>query len=140
GYESWENVWGIWNGFTPRDAEALRRMATIERGMADLLTSPDWEPHVETLQKGVYASRFTDEDRTLWLLVNRTDKNIDGDQLTLPKGGKFFDLYHGVPIASGSFEVEAHGYGATLQLKEGQPDEKLTKLLATMQDLTKKPL
>ncbi len=22
GYESWENVWGIWNQFTPRDAEA----------------------------------------------------------------------------------------------------------------------
>ena len=27
GWESWENVWGIWNGITPRDAEALRRMS-----------------------------------------------------------------------------------------------------------------
>ena len=24
GYEAWENVWGIWNQLTPRDAEALR--------------------------------------------------------------------------------------------------------------------
>jgi gamma-glutamyl hercynylcysteine S-oxide synthase len=24
GWESWENVWGIWNGITPRDAEATR--------------------------------------------------------------------------------------------------------------------
>ena len=31
GYESWENIWGIWNQLTPRDAEALRRIATIER-------------------------------------------------------------------------------------------------------------
>ena len=31
GYESWENIWGIWNGITPRDAEALRRVAKIER-------------------------------------------------------------------------------------------------------------
>ena len=22
GWESWENIWGIWNGITPRDAEA----------------------------------------------------------------------------------------------------------------------
>ena len=27
GYESWENIWGIWNRITPRDAEALRRVA-----------------------------------------------------------------------------------------------------------------
>ena len=32
GWESWENIWGIWNGITPRDAEATRRVATIERG------------------------------------------------------------------------------------------------------------
>jgi hypothetical protein len=31
GYESWENIWGIWNGITPRDAAALRRIALIER-------------------------------------------------------------------------------------------------------------
>ena len=26
--------------------------------MADMLVSPDWEPHVPTLQQGVFASRF----------------------------------------------------------------------------------
>ena len=26
GFESWENVWGIWNGLTRRDAEAVRRI------------------------------------------------------------------------------------------------------------------
>ena len=31
GWESWENIWGIWNGISPRDAEATRRVATIER-------------------------------------------------------------------------------------------------------------
>ena len=29
GFESWENIWGIWNQLTPRDAEALRRIATL---------------------------------------------------------------------------------------------------------------
>ena len=41
GYESWENIWGIWNQITPRDAEALRRVAKIERAIAPLLISPD---------------------------------------------------------------------------------------------------
>ena len=26
GYVAWENVWGVWNGITPHDAEALKRM------------------------------------------------------------------------------------------------------------------
>jgi len=116
GYESWENIWGIWNGFTPRDAEALRRIATIERGMADLLISDKWEPHVQLLQSGVYASRFPGKDRTLWLLVNRTDKTTRGDQLEVPAAGRIFDLWHGAafPAASEtskkqrlSFEIEA---------------------------------
>ena len=83
GYESWENVWGIWNQLTPRDAEALRRIAMIERAMADLLVSPDWQPHFPTLQagSGVYASRFPGKGRTLWLLVNRSGKDVPGEQL-----------------------------------------------------------
>ena len=44
GWESWENVWGIWNGITPRDGEATRRVATIERAMAPFLASQEWEP------------------------------------------------------------------------------------------------
>jgi len=39
GWESWENIWGIWNGITPRDAEATRRIATIERAIAPFLVT-----------------------------------------------------------------------------------------------------
>ena len=31
GYETWENIWGVWNGITPRDGEAIRRIGTILR-------------------------------------------------------------------------------------------------------------
>src|SRR5579884_909933 len=56
GFESWENIWGIWNQLTPRDAEALRRIAAIERQFADLLVSPEWEPHAPVLQYGIFAA------------------------------------------------------------------------------------
>ena len=65
GYESWENIWGIWNQITPRDAEALRRVAYIERQFADLLVAPGWEPYAPTLQYGVFATRFPGDGRTL---------------------------------------------------------------------------
>jgi iron(II)-dependent oxidoreductase len=58
GWESWENIWGIWNGINPRDAEATRRVAAIERGVAPFLVSPDWEPLYPMHNYGVYASRW----------------------------------------------------------------------------------
>jgi gamma-glutamyl hercynylcysteine S-oxide synthase len=148
GYESWENVWGIWNGITPHDGEALRRAATLLRGVAEMISTADWDPHVPTLQEGVYASRFPGKDRTLWLLVNRTDKTAKGAQLKVPKGGNFIDLWHGAKLGASqngdeatlSFEIEPHGYGAIMALESAGPDKNLKKLMSTMAELTKKPL
>jgi formylglycine-generating enzyme required for sulfatase activity len=147
GYESWENVWGIWNQLTPRDAELLRRIATIERQMADLLVSPDWQPHFPTLQAGagVYASRFPGKDRTLWLLVNRSDKDANGEQLRVPAGSsiEFFDLWHGKILEPGagetarlSFAMAKRGFGAILAVDQRQiaPREK-TRLLAAVRNM-----
>ena len=94
GYESWENVWGIWNGVTPRDAEALRRIAAIYRALPELLTSVDYEPFTPALQKGVYATRFPGKNSTLWTIINRTAAPIAGALLQTPfvPGTRFFDL------------------------------------------------
>ena len=74
GYESWENIWGIWNQITPRDAEALRRIAKIERALRrGLLVSPDWEPHTPTLRSGVFASKFPAGGAHAVDLVNRNE-------------------------------------------------------------------
>ncbi len=126
GYESWENIWGIWNEITPRDAEALRRIATIERAMAPLLVSADWEPHTPTLRYGVFASKFPGQGRTLWTLVNRNEYDVPGRQIEVPyaPGTRYFDLWNGVELkpevqgstAALSFEMEAQGYGAVLAI------------------------
>ncbi|HUD45311.1 MAG TPA: SUMF1/EgtB/PvdO family nonheme iron enzyme [Candidatus Baltobacteraceae bacterium] len=153
GFESWENVWGIWNGITPRDAEALRRVATIERAYADLLAGPDWEPHFPTLQKGVFASQFPSKQQTLWTIVNRTEFDISGSQLRVPRddGARYFDLWNGdelKPIlttnngtayADLDFGIEANGYGAILEL-EGDSSRAPDSLLGAMHRLAKRRL
>lgn len=154
GFESWENIWGIWNGMTPRDAEAVRRVATIERACAPLLTSADWEPHVDALQNGVFASKFPGAHQTLWTLVNRNEFDVAGPQLRMPCAPqtRYFDLWHGVELnpmfstnnsetdVNLSFEVEGHGFGAVLALCGRSPDADLHNLLATMKKGARKPL
>jgi len=110
GYESWENVWGTWNGITPRDGEAIRRVGTMLRffgGKTSHLLSPDWEPHVlGPVQSHVYSSRFPlkDDASTMWTMVNRAGQNLTGSQLwvntsDLPADTHFYDCYRGVELA-----------------------------------------
>jgi gamma-glutamyl hercynylcysteine S-oxide synthase len=149
GWESWENVWGIWNGITPRDAEATRRMATIERAVAPFFASPGWEPFYPMHRYGVYASRWPMGDRTFWTIVNRNEYDTTESQMSMPaqEGARYFDLYHGVelkPERDGSndvltFPIEARGFGAIMQLR-GEPDAKLNDLLGRMKQMTSAPL
>jgi formylglycine-generating enzyme required for sulfatase activity len=149
GYESWENVWGIWNGHTPRDAEATRRVATIERAAAPFLVSPDWEPLYPMHNFGVYASRWPLGNQTVWTIVNRTAYNVAGGQMDVPltPGMRYFDLYHGVelkPETGGqaavlSFAIEAKGYG-TILATPGEPGEAFKALMLRMATMTAKPL
>ncbi len=149
GWESWENIWGIWNGINPRDAEATRRVATMERALAPFLTSKDWEPMSPMLRYGVFASRWPAADQTAWTIVNRNEYDVDGPQIELPteEGAHYFDLYHGVelvPTKAGgrnvlSFQLEAHGYGALLKTSRA-PDDAIKKLMVRMKELTAKPL
>ncbi len=149
GWESWENVWGIWNGVTPRDAEATRRVATLERGVAPFLVSQNWEPFYPTHMYGVFASRWPLADQTVWTIVNRNEYNVQGRQMSVPfkKGARYFDLYHGVeliPEVEGenavlSFDLEAHGYGMVLAMT-GEPGEAIKQLMAKMKTMTAAPL
>ncbi|MGH9626686.1 MAG: formylglycine-generating enzyme family protein, partial [Bryobacteraceae bacterium] len=149
GWESWENIWGIWNGITPRDGEATRRMAAIERGVARFLTSKNWEPFYPMHRYGVFASRWPLGSQTVWTIVNRNEYDVDGRQMSVPvqKGARYFDLYHGIELkpqiqgklAALSFPVEGHGFGAVLAAP-GEPNPAIRKLMATMKAMTVQPL
>jgi formylglycine-generating enzyme required for sulfatase activity len=149
GWESWENIWGIWNGISPRDAEGTRRVAAIERGIAPFLVNKDWEPLYPMHNYGVYASRWPLEPETVWTIVNRTEYDIEGRQMDVPlmPGMHYFDLYHGTElkpetdgaIAVLSFSIEANGYGAVLATPK-EPSDRVKDLMERMSAMTSKPL
>ncbi|MGB3837504.1 MAG: formylglycine-generating enzyme family protein [Rhodanobacter sp.] len=150
GYNAWENIWGIWNQFTPRDAEALRRIASIERQFATAMVSLDWRPYERTLQAGVFASRFPTSGYTLWTLVNRNEYAVTGEQIALPyrDGTQYYDAWHGVllqPRLDGDravfdFALEGRGFGALLALAPGAALDGLDAFLARMRELSSVPL
>ncbi len=149
GWESWENIWGIWNGITPRDAEATRRVAAIERQVAKFLTSQDWEPYYPAQQFGVFASRWPLGGRTVWTIVNRNSYDVGGPVLSVAAmpGMRWFDLYHGTelkPVIEGgkavlSLAMEANGFGAVMAVG-GAPDAALEDFLTRMQRTSARPL
>ncbi len=148
GYESWENIWGIWNQISDRDAAALRRIAKIERKFAAALISPRWEPHTPVLRHGIYASKFPSGNLTVWTLINRNEFDVAGRQIEVPQhpGVRYFDLWNGVELkheldgdkAVLSFPMEANGYGALLATDSAVPG--LEAFLAEMRPLANTPL
>jgi formylglycine-generating enzyme required for sulfatase activity len=150
GYNAWENVWGIWNQLTPRDAQSLRRIAALQRQFAALMVSPDWRPYAPTLQAGVFASRFPGADQCVWTLVNRNESQVDGEQLALPhaSGTCYFDLWSGTllqprlqdGLAHLGFALEPRGYGAVLALHAGASVAGLDDYLARAAHWSRTPL
>jgi formylglycine-generating enzyme required for sulfatase activity len=149
GWESWENIWGIWNGITPHDAEATRRVATIERSIAPFLISQEWEPFFPMLHFGVFASRWPLGGDTVWTVVNRNEYDIVGPQIEvrLEAGVHYYDLYHGVELtperrgdkAVLSFNLGAKDYGAVLGTAQPLSDAMKT-FMARIKTLTTTPL
>ena len=150
GYVSWENVWGVWNQFTARDAETLRRLATLSRKFSALLVSADWEPYATALQQGVFASMFPGADSTLWTMVNRNEYDMSGDQLAVKhrEGRLYFDVWNGSELqpriqngqAILALHLETRGFAAVLALESGKKLEGFIELLEQMKQLNIVPL
>ncbi|MBI2512770.1 MAG: SUMF1/EgtB/PvdO family nonheme iron enzyme [Opitutae bacterium] len=150
GYNAWENIWGVWNQLTPRDAETLRRIATIYRQFPRHVVSLEWEPYAATVQHNVFASRFPTADSTLWTVVNRNEHELAGDQLVVEhrEGRRYFDVWNGgalTPRLAGgqatlAFPLETRGFGAVLALEPGCEVADLENFLARVAALARTPL
>ena len=150
GMETWENIWGIWNGMTPRDSETARRIRNIDRQFAGELVSAEWEPHTPVIQDRIYASKWPGRGRTLWTLVSKNEFDVSGQQIRLAHDAnrRYFDIWHGVELkpevhgdyATLSFTVEGNGYGALATVDEGFLDDKFRGFLSEMSRLSSRRL
>jgi len=95
----WENVFGSWVGWCPRDRALLRAMLPVQRRYVHLFAGAGWMPLVPTEQPDVYASQWRDEDVRLWTLVNRSAQRRAGALLRVAgaEGVRCFDLIRGRP-------------------------------------------
>lgn len=78
----WEVVFGVWVGWSRRDAATVKRLVTVQRAARPLLLDGEWTPLTELApeaeEAGVYASRWDLDGVTLWTLANRGDEDYDG--------------------------------------------------------------
>ncbi|KRC32989.1 SUMF1/EgtB/PvdO family nonheme iron enzyme [Oerskovia sp. Root22] len=92
----WEVVFGVWVGWSERDAATLRRMVTVQRAAKDLLLDGGWTPLAdlapEAREAGVHASLFSHDGVSLWTLVNRGEQDWTGPVLTAAPAGRLVDL------------------------------------------------
>ena len=132
----WENVFGTWVGWNPRDRSMLRSMTPIQRRYADLFNGEKWTPLVETKAPGVYASLWEGGDLRLWTLINRAERAYDGDLLSVAhkQGDRYYDLVRGEEaafkvaggVATVKGNIPARGIGALLAI----PEKAVTKAFA----------
>ncbi|MEN6428824.1 MAG: SUMF1/EgtB/PvdO family nonheme iron enzyme [Phycisphaerales bacterium] len=93
----WENVFGSWVGWNPRNRSILRSMLPIQRRYVRLLSGDNWTPLVPTEHVGIYASLWQGEGLRLWTLINRTEQTIEGVLMKVPdiEGHGCYDLLAG---------------------------------------------
>ena len=93
----WENVFGSWVGWSPRDRSILRSMLPIQRRYVPLFSGERWTPLVPTEHANVYASLWQGDGVRLWTLVNRSNLRVEGTLLRVPhvRGQHYFDLIAG---------------------------------------------
>jgi gamma-glutamyl hercynylcysteine S-oxide synthase len=164
GFVSWENIWGIWNGISPRDGEAIRIVGTLNRFLAPFLVSEDWVPFFPLTDAaasiGVIASKwavdagtaFPSFNATAFTIVNRGSNYLDGPVVPVPcSNDLYFDLYHGIavsslPSPSGGcvvpLQIEPTGFAALLVVPDSSIKSNSTfiSFLALMSNMTQFPL
>jgi formylglycine-generating enzyme required for sulfatase activity len=150
GYNAWENIWGIWNQVPDRYAFAIQKISSIYRQFPQIWSSERWQPHIPTVQKGIFASVFPGKDLRVYTLVNRDSIDRRGTQLKLPfeKEMIYFDIWNGKALnpqqendqITLDFPIEGLGFGAILAVKKESVNNELPRFLAKMNALSKNPL
>jgi hypothetical protein len=87
---------------------------------ADVFSSLDIEPHVKTLAENVLVNRFSKNNKTVYTIYNRRERNFDGELLALPEEhGKKFHYID--PLAEKPCPVNLDKTTGTIKVKAKVP-------------------
>jgi hypothetical protein len=129
----WENVFGVWVGWSERDRALLRAMRPVQRSRAAWLRSEEWTPLADHPGDGVpvHASRWDHDGSALWTVVNR-GAAYDGVWLRAEDrpGRRWVELTAGLPL-----RVTARPDG-TVEIAGPLPAGGVAAVFATTEDLT----
>ncbi|MBN1854492.1 MAG: SUMF1/EgtB/PvdO family nonheme iron enzyme [Pirellulales bacterium] len=135
----WENIFGSFNAWNPRDQFLLHSVRAVQAEFAHWFSQAEWTPLVATEHPQIYASSWTRPEGTLWTLINRSDETIDGVLLRVASrpAGRWFDLIRGLELKpqhagetiSVSSRLEPRGMGAIALLDETAITGSLQRLL-----------
>ncbi|WP_448004011.1 SUMF1/EgtB/PvdO family nonheme iron enzyme [Agromyces bauzanensis] len=104
----WEVVFGVWVGWSRRDAATVRRLVTVQRAARELLLHGEWTPlaplSAAAESHGIYASLWELAGVRLWTFVNRSEAEWTGAPL---------------PGVSATVTVPARGIAATAVIEHG---------------------
>ncbi|WP_051393195.1 SUMF1/EgtB/PvdO family nonheme iron enzyme [Glycomyces arizonensis] len=120
----WDAVFGVWVGWNRRDEATLRRMLRVQRAAHEILVAGEWSPlegaTPEAIAAGVYVSRWTKNDATLWTVVNRAEGDWTGDPLAAPlqEGARRYDVTAGTADPA-AVTVPGRGVTGVLELAPG---------------------
>ena len=145
----WENVFGLWLGWSERDKSIYRTMHSIQRKFADLFSGEKWTPlsHVSPIP-GVYVSLWEGEEVQLWTLINRNDYPVEGTLMKADshKNNLYFDLVQGEEITSGikrgniefNGKIGAKGIGALLSIPNKKINDEFRNFLTEQKILSQR--
>lgn len=93
----WENVFGQWLPWHDRDKAILRTISPIQHRYSEIFNGEGFTPLIEAKKEGVFANLWENEDIRIWTLVNRDEKKVSGELLTVPHitGNEYYDLVSG---------------------------------------------
>jgi len=141
----WENRFGCWDGWSPRDRSILRSMVPVQRRYIALFAGEGWTPLVAKQGDDVFASLWEGGDLRLWTLINRADKTYDGELLSVShqRGTRYFDLIRGteaqVKIKEGlahlNGPIDGKGIAGLMAVPEGAVTNDFNQFLKRQADI-----
>lgn len=139
----WENVFGSWVGWSPRDRAALSAMLRVQRRFARHLSHGEWTPladPADVTAPSIFSSRFELDGSRLWTVVGRDQDALGpSDEIRTEARARvrWFELVSGrelTPVVQGgcvrvALPTMQQSFAAILAVPDDQVDTTLKGFL-----------